>query len=368
VRLFSIFRIRGEQMYVSNHSSTAFDYTQGKSQVRVLLDNVHVLRKPEEKRRFNFTERVRYLRKYGNHCMSYSALQPGMHYFDIAGKGYIAYMEKWGARFALADPVCDEKDYEELIGEFIRENPNCGFAEVSEPVAKLIHDKFGFYGTQFGVESVVDLKSWDLKGKKKQVLRTSLNHAKKRGITVTEKHNDDGARELSEEWLKTRKVKTREILFLIRPMNMDHDLGTRKFFAYQGDNLIGFIYFDPLFENDSLLGYVPNISRFSQSFRQGIFYTIMAHAMEVFKSEGVPEIHLGLSPLVTGEGDKHYESPIVKKIVRLLYEYGNKIYNFKGIYFTKSRFRGTDYPTYCCHKSIMPAKKFLTMFKIANVF
>jgi lysylphosphatidylglycerol synthetase-like protein (DUF2156 family) len=355
-------------MYVSNHSSTALDYTRKKAPFRVLTKNIRLVHTSAARTEFTLAERFHYLRKYGNHCMSYSALQPGMHYFDIAGKGYIAYMEKWGCRFALADPVCDEKDYGELIGGFIRENPNCAFAQVSEPVAKLINDNFGFYGTQFGVESIIDLKSWDLKGKKKQVLRTSLNHAKKRGITVIEKYDDDGARELSEEWLKTRKVKTREILFLIRPMSMDHNVGTRKFFAYQGDDLIGFIFFDPVFENDRIVGYVPNISRFSQSFRQGIFYTIMAHAMEVFKSEGIREIHLGLSPLVTGEGDRKYESPIVKKIIRLLYEYGNKIYNFKGIYFTKSRFHGTDYPTYCCHKSIMPAKKFLTMFKIANVF
>lgn len=352
-------------MYVSNHSTTALDYTrEEKAPFRILAKNVTTERRPV----FGFSERLHYLKKYGNHCMSYSALQPGMCYFDIPGKGYIAYMEKWGCRFALADPVCHENDYEELIGSFIGENPNCGFAQVSEPVAKLINEKFGFYGTQFGVESVIDLESWDLKGKKKQVLRTSLNHAKKRGITVIEKNDDEGAHRLSEEWLKTRKVKRKEILFLIRPMNMDHNVGTRKFFAYLDDELVGFIYFDPVFENDRIVGYVPNISRFSQSFRQGIFYTIMAHAMEVFKSEGIREIHLGLSPLVTGEADKRYESPIVKKIIRLIYEFGNKIYNFKGIYFTKSRFRGTDYPTYCCHKSIMPAKKFLTMFKIANVF
>jgi len=355
-------------MYLSNHSSTTYDYTGETTPFEVLTKQSPRVYRSEARTEFTLSERVRYLRRYGNHCMSYSALQPGMHFFDIAGKGYIAYMEKWGCRFALADPVCEEKDCEELIGNFIRENPNCGFAQVSEPVAKLINDKFGFYGTQFGVESVVDLKSWDLKGKKKQVLRTSLNHAQKRGIVVIEKDDDEGARELSEKWLKTRKVKRREILFLIRPMSMDYNVGTRKFFAYQGDDLIGFIFFDPLFENDRVVGYVPNISRFSQAFRQGIFYTIMAHAMEVFKSEGVREVRLGLSPLVTGEGDRGHESPIVKKIIRFLYEYGNKIYNFKGIYFTKSRFRGSDYPTYCCHKSIMPAKKFLTMFKIANVF
>lgn len=355
-------------MYVSNNSSTALDYTRKKAPFRVLTKNIRLVHTAETRTEFTLSERFQYLRKYGNHCMSYSALQPGMHYFDVPGKGYIAYMQKWGSRFALADPVSHEKDYEALIGAFIKENENCGFVQVSEAVAELIHEKFGFYGTQFGVESVIDLPSWDLKGKKKQVLRTSLNHAKKKGITVIEKHDGDGEDfRLSKEWLKTRKVSRKEILFLIRPMDMDHNAGTRKFFAYRGDELLGFIYFDPVFSNDRIIGYVPNISRFSQSFRQGIFYTIMVHAMDVFKSEGVQEIHIGLSPFVTGAEDKHYEASIVKKIIRLLYEYGNKIYNFKGIYFTKSRFHGTDYPTFCCHKSMLPAKKFLTIFKMANI-
>jgi lysylphosphatidylglycerol synthetase-like protein (DUF2156 family) len=342
-------------MLASNQSTTVLDYPRKKSSIRLFPRTIDIVSDSGVTKAFSFEERIRYLRKYGNHCMSYSALQPGMQYFDIPGKGYIAYMEKWGSRFALADPICDEKDREAIIGAFIKDNRNCGFIQVSEPVAELINRKFGFYATQFGVESIVDLSAWDLKGKKKQVLRTSINHAQKKGITVVEKYDEKGDVQLSQEWLKTRKVKKREILFLIRPMSMDYNVGTRKFFAYQRGKLLGFIFFDPVFSND-------------KSFRQGIFYTIMAHAMETFKEEGVEQIHLGLSPLVTDNGDKPYESQIVKKAIRLLYEYANQIYNFKGIYFTKSRFRGTDYRTFCCHESMLPVKKFLTIFKIANVF
>ena len=323
---------------------------------------------PESTHRFSFEERMSYLKEYGSHSMSFSALQPGMRYFDMPGNGYIAYEQKWGRRAVLSDPVCYEKDQETLIGEFLRKGAPAGFAQVSEPVARLLYEKFGFYATQFGIESIIDLKNWDLKGKKKQILRTSLNQAAKRGIYVQENYNENRYNQFSGEWIKTRKVKNREIRFLIRPMNMDYEEETRKFSAYQEDKLIGFIFFDPVYSNGKIISYVPNISRFSPSFKQGIFYTIMINAIDIFKKEGIKQIHLGLSAFAVSDTNSYYEAGIPKKLVRFLYEYGNSIYSFKGIHFTKSRFRGTEYKTFCSHKGKLPFREILTLFKISNFF
>jgi len=323
---------------------------------------------PDATHKFSFEERISYLKEYGSHCMSFSALQPGIQYFDMPGMGYIAYEQKWGRRAVLSDPVCNEKDQETLIGKFLISGSPTGFAQVSEPVAKLLFEKFGFYATQFGIESIIDLKNWNLKGKKKQILRTSLNQASKRGIFVQEKYNEDRHNQFSKEWMKTRKLNSREIRFLIRPMIMDYQEGTRKFFAYQEDKLIGFIFFDPVYSNGKIISYVPNISRFDRSFRQGIFYTIMIHAMDIFKKEGIEQIHLGLSAFSVSDTCSHYEVSIPKKLVRLLYQHGNKIYSFKGIHFTKSRFRGTEHKTFCSHKGKLPFREILTLFKLSNFF
>jgi phosphatidylglycerol lysyltransferase len=323
---------------------------------------------PEFTNKFSFEERISYLKKYGNHCMSFSSLQPGIQYFDMPGIGYIAYEQKWGRRAVLSDPVCQKKNQETLIGEFLRTSGPVGFAQVSEPVAELLHEKFEFYATQFGIESIIDLKNWDLKGKKKQILRTSLNQAAKKNISVQEFYNKKRYDHFSEEWIKTRKLKNRKIRFLIRPINMDYEEATRKFFAYQGDELIGFIFFDPVYSNGQIISYVPNISRFNGSFRQGIFYTIMIHAMEIFKNEGIEQIHLGLSAFVVDDMSCPYEAGIPKKLVRFLYQHGNMMYSFKGIHFTKSRFRGKEYKTFCSHKGKLPFREIITLFKISNFF
>ncbi len=317
---------------------------------------------------FSREERVEYLKKYGNHCMSFSQFQHEMHYFDITGIGYIAYRKKWGRRFVLADPVCHENDREYLLGEFLKDKTDSVFVQVSEPVADLLHEKFALYSSQFGIETIVDLKTWDLKGKKKQILRTAINKAQKEGIRFVElNEGGDYDDALTEKWMRTRRVKKKEVVFLIRTKNQEYQEGTRRFYAFSGDEAVGFIHFDPVYENGKVIGYVPNISRFSPEFKQGIFYPLMVHAIEVFKQEGVPSLYLGISPAAVDATDKPCESKIFKMIVRLLYKFGNYFYSFKGLQFTKSRFQGVEVKTFCSHKEMLPTRSFLTVFHMCNI-
>ena len=316
---------------------------------------------------FTFSERVGYLKKFGTHSQSFSTLQPGMQYFDVPGIGYIAYMRKWGGTFVLSDPVCAPDDFGRLLESFHGRFPNASYIQVSKPVVDFLHLRFGLYGTQFGSESRIDLARWSLSGKKKQVLRTALNQAEKNGITVMERFSDDHTREISEAWIRTRKCKSNEIRFLIRPMEMEYRENERHFYAYQDGKAVGFIYFDPIYRNNEIISYVPNISRANADFRQGIFYTLMAHAIDAFKTEGVPYLDLGLIPLSLDPATEHQESRLLKRLLHGLYEKGNFLYNFKGLEFTKSRFRGDNFKTYCCHKRSIPALEFLAMFKLTRL-
>jgi len=317
---------------------------------------------------FNFDQRMSYMRAFGNHCMSFSTLQPGMEFFDVPGKGFIAHRPIWGAQLVLSDPVCDEEDREFIIRAFLQKYPNSAFIQITEPVAELMTQTFGCHATQFGIETIIDLEKWCLSGKKKQILRTAVNQANKQNVVIREHHEDETYHQLSERWMTTRKIKNREVGFLIRPMDMDYQKETRKFFAYVDDTLIGFIFFDPVYQNGDIISYVPNISRFSHAFRQGIFYAIMVHAMEKFKKEGLKELNLGLSMLVLDDNDREFESKALKNIQRLVYRYGNFIYNFKGIEFTKSRFGGRENKFYCAHTRYLPVVKLLSVLKLSNVF
>ena len=150
-------------------------------------------------------------------------------------------------------------------------------------------------------------------------------------------------------------------------MKMDYKENERHFYAYEGDKAVGFVYFDPIYHNNEIISYVPNISRANAEFKQGIFYTLMTHAMEVFKEEGVPYLDLGLIPLMLADEIEPQESKIFRKLSDLIYEKGNSLYNFKGLVFTKGRFRGDIEKTYCAHKGALPLRALISIFKLTRV-
>lgn len=316
---------------------------------------------------FTFSERVEYLKKYGVHSQAFSTLQPNMEYFDLEGIGYIGYMRKWGQLFVLSDPICAPEHFELMIERFMERHPDASFIQCTKPVVDILHRRYRYFGTQFGSEIRIDLKNWSLKGKKKQILRTAINQANEQGVTIKECISDDHTREISQAWIKTRKCKSNEIRFLIRPMEMGYRENERRFYAYQDGKAVGFVFFDPIYKNGEIVSYVPNISRASAEFKQGLFYTMMAHAMEVFKEEGVPCLDLGLVPLMFCRDEEPQEGRLLKRMFKLVWEKGNFLYNFKGLAFTKSRFRGDEEPTYVAHAGALPTLKFLAMFRLIRV-
>ncbi len=316
---------------------------------------------------FSHAERIAYLKEHGSHSQSFSTMQPGMEYFDLPGIGYIAFMKRWGVKIALADPVCNPAHFEFIIDRFLKHHPSGQFMQVSKPVVDILHRKYGYYGTQFGSEIRIDLQKWNLKGGKKQVIRTAINQAKSMGVEVRENHHDDQAAEISRSWIKTRACSRREIRFLIRPLKNDYRENSRHFYAYIDGRAVGFIFFDPIYEGNRIVSRVPNISRSCPSFKQGLWYVMMNHAMEIFKQEGLPYLDLGLVPLMLANDIEPQESKPLRKIMALIYENGNSLFNFKGLEFAKERFQGTVGKNYCCHKRSAPMFSLLALMKMTGV-
>jgi phosphatidylglycerol lysyltransferase len=312
--------------------------------------------------------RVAWLKQYGSHPMSFSTMQPDMSYFELSGIGYIAYAQHWGMQFALADPVCAPSLREQLLDRFLERFPGAVFVQVSKAVVDHLHGSHGYYGTQFGSESKILLADWSLRGARKQIIRTAVNGARSQGIEIREGGFDHDVKRISEAWIRTRRCKNNEIRFLIRPMLIDYREGTRYFYAHTpGGDAVGFIFFDPIWQEGRLVGYVPNISRSSANFRQGLWYALMAHALAVFKEEGVPYVDLGLVPLQMGDGVEPQESRLLRTTMAVIRERMDFLYNFKGLEFAKSRFQGRVEKTYCCHRSAMPALAMTAMFRLTRI-
>jgi phosphatidylglycerol lysyltransferase len=155
--------------------------------------------------------------------------------------------------------------------------------------------------------------------------------------------------------------------FLVHPLESEFPEGSRHFYAYFDGKAIGFIFFDPIFKNGEIISYIPNVSRASNNFRQGIYYVIMNHAMELFKTEGLSYIELGLAPLMVGDEIEPQESKYVKFIAKLIYKNGNRLYNFKGLEFSKSRFQGRVEKSYYCNRNKLPIFSIFALFRMSGI-
>jgi lysylphosphatidylglycerol synthetase-like protein (DUF2156 family) len=312
-------------------------------------------------------QRIAWLKQYGGHPMSFSTLQPCMSYFDMPGIGYIAYARYWGMCFALSEPLCQPEHRAMLLDAFLVRHPDAVFVQVGRSVVDHLHRRHGYYGTQFGSESKIALADWSLRGQKKQIIRTAINQARSQGIQIQEKGFDPGVKAISEAWIRTRRCKNQEIRFLIRPMLMDYREGTRYFYALRDGRAVGFVFFDPIYRDGRLHGYVPNISRSCANFRQGLWYALMAHAIDVFKLEGVPCLDLGLVPLMLATDIEPQESLLLRKTMGVIRERMDFLYNFKGLEFAKSRFQGDVEKTYCCHRGRLPALAMTALFRLTRI-
>jgi lysylphosphatidylglycerol synthetase-like protein (DUF2156 family) len=311
--------------------------------------------------------RVAWLKQHGDHALSFCTMQPDMSYFDLPGIGYIAYARYWGMRFALADPVCAPQHRAALLDRFLERYPDAVFVQVSRAVVDHLHARHGYYGTQFGSEAKLDIADWNLRGARKQIIRTAVNAARHEGIEIREGGFDHDVKRISQAWIRTRRCKNNEIRFLIRPLTIDYREGTRYFYAIHKSEAVGFVFFDPIWRDGRVVGYVPNISRSSSSFRQGLWYALMAHAIQAFKEEGITFIDLGLVPLMMAPEVEPQESRALRLTMGLIRERMDFLYNFKGLEFAKSRFQGRIEKTFCCHRHALPAFAMTAMFRLTRI-
>lgn len=321
---------------------------------------------------FDSQQRLSILRSHGSQVLAYSTLQPGLSYFDIPKIGYIAYVPYRRHFYALGDPICSVSQREHLVAAYLKRHPNSCFVQVHHDAATLIHRRHGFRYTAIGIESAIQLDDWNLQGGEKWFLRRARNKASRDRIEITEcpASNLDwtAIHEASTRWLATRRVRRRELRFLSRPMLPEADNSIRHFLAVREGQLLGFIFFDPLFSNGSIVGYSPSVARSCESFNRGLYYALILKAIDQFRAGGVKTLNLGLSPLAKlGTSDCRGSAYAARLLLRGICAFGARLYNFKGIEFAKERFCGETQPVFVAHRHLVPLRDIFAVLKLCQV-
>ncbi|MEZ0277230.1 MAG: phosphatidylglycerol lysyltransferase domain-containing protein, partial [Roseimicrobium sp.] len=317
--------------------------------------------------------------KHGKEALAYATLQQGMEYF-VHDLGYISFTSVTHPVFArklkrivLSDPVCAPENMRALIEAFMKENPFAVFAVISEECARILR-LMGFKANTVGYEPVLDVQTYNTKGNWKELdmIKRARNEAKREGITIREVDIStvpkDELNALSARWIGGKKVNDREIWVYARRPVYEPEHGVRKFVALDRDGVaVGYVFYDPMYRDGKPFGYSANTVRCDEQRYGRLATAIHMTAIDTFKPEGIEVLNLLMCPFVKLDLGIYNDDWATKMFFMVSERYGNEIYNFKGLSFHKSKYRGTDRPVYFASNSPLPSNDVYLAFLTSDI-
>ena len=206
---------------------------------------------------------------------------------------------------------------------------------------------FGFQWTKWGEEPLVDLSTkW--RGKPYEWVRRQENYCKRHGATCEEidpsmsdpVYRDeivDELLEVSEEHLASTTHR-KELRFLVSQFDPEN-LGRRRVFvARRNGRMEAFILCNPC--RHGRMWAVETYRRRPDAVR-GVVPFLMMHAMRTMQAEGVEHVSLCLIPCLRCDEKLSNDSRLLRAGLSLWWHRGNWLFDMRGIYHFKSRFRPT---------------------------
>jgi lysylphosphatidylglycerol synthetase-like protein (DUF2156 family) len=319
-------------------------------------------------------QRLALLRRYGRHPQAWATLQPGITYIDVdteAGQAYVATRTAFLVTIVLGDPIGAPAAIDAVLERVLSSSSSVLFFQVSEDVAMRLRARHGLRTTPLGIEPVVDVASFSLRGRQKQALRSARNHADRKDIVVEEVDVASLDEAPALRWRDTRR--RRRLGFIVPPLRLAKEAAVaererRAFVAKAAGEALGFVVFDPLYEDGQLVGVTPSVSCASTRFRPGLWYVLVTAAILRFQREGLATVNLGLAPLVAlppssmaSLSSSSVSATILRAAFALLSRVG-LLYNFRGIAHAKSRFGGTPRSAWLGHRGALPVRALLALW------
>ncbi|TWG99670.1 phosphatidylglycerol lysyltransferase [Mesorhizobium sp. J18] len=320
------------------------------------------------------SSRHRLLERHGDFVLAYSvAHQPGLLHFGDE-QGFLSYKMVGSAAFVLADPLAPRERRGALIDAFIAEKGDVSFWQTTHGMAKLLAER-GFFVNELGAETFVDLRSYDFAGPRRRSFRTAVNRFTRSGHVVEEMSLGDldpgRVRAISEGWRRTRTTKSRELSFLVRPVVLDDEPGVRKFFILDRDRQpVAFAFFDPLYRDGRLIGYLSATRRWLPETDSLATYFLLRTAIEKFQSEGIETLYLGIMPFRRIEDKEFTKNWLIRRAFRFIYTnaLANRfVYPTKTLAQHKESYGGDIRQTYCAINTEPALPRLLKLLRVLRI-
>ncbi|MGL4361703.1 MAG: bifunctional lysylphosphatidylglycerol flippase/synthetase MprF [Cellulosilyticaceae bacterium] len=280
-----------------------------------------------------------FLSKYEGNSMTHLIfLKDKSLFYTMSEQVLIAYRPYKDKLIVLGDPIGETSLFTQAINEFrifadqLRMIPV--FYEVSEEHLPIYHEN-GFKFLKLGEEATMDLSQFTLVGKKGAALRTIKNKMLRGELTfelLEPPFSDEimsSLQNISSLWLEDRKEKE----FSLGSFESSYINRTPVGIVRQNDAIIAFATIMPMYSNHSvsidLMRLIPDPPNGTMD---ALFIGLIEWAIE----QNYKYFVLGKAPL-SNVGATQF-SPTKEKMVKYIYNYGNKIYSFKGLRRYKEKF------------------------------
>ena len=310
---------------------------------------------------------------HGWNSTSFQIVNPGIErWFSAAGDAVVGYVASGRVRVVAGAPVCERVRLKDIVAEFEADARKhrehvCYFAAESRLESIFVdstdHTKF-----LIGAQPVWDPSEWANGVASHRSLRSQLNRARNKGISVTEWPVGE-AREhpklirLLHAWLDSKVLPP--LHFMVESDTLSRLQSRRVFVAGGSGEVAGFVVLSPVGKrNGWLFEQFPH----KPGAPNGTVELMVDTAMRALAADGYDYATLGLSPLSQRADIKPFDNPVwLGFLLGWLRKHGQRFYNFDGLDSFKAKLRPKRWePVFAVSNE--PQVSFRTLYAIASAF
>lgn len=263
--------------------------------------------------------------------------------FSPSGKSFLMFGKQGRTWVSLFGPFGESREWSDLVWRFIEvANDHGGRAAFYQvrPVALPLFLDCGMRAFKLGEHAHVTLPDFSLKGAKRANLRSGVNRGEREGLKFEVVPPEQVAellpalREVSDAWLAEQRG--REKSFSVGRFDADYLVRLPVAVVRREGRVIAFANLLTTDAHDEasidLMRYLPGSPPGTMDF---LFAKILLH----LQGQGYERFGLGMSPMA-GMAERR-RAPRWQRLGRLLFEYGDRFYNFRGLRSFKDKFEPT---------------------------
>lgn len=268
--------------------------------------------------------------------------------FSASGEAFIMYGQSGRSWIALFDPIGPPREWPELVWRFIElaDEHGCraAFYQVRAQALPLYLDA-GLRVFKLGEEAHVPLADFGLEGARRAKLRQGVNRAEREGLrfevvgVLALPALLDTLRAVSDAWLDGHQAQEKS--FSLGSFEDAYVLRRPVAVVRQGERVVAFatLLATAVREECSvdLMRHLPDAPNGTMDY---LFTRLMLH----FKEQGYARFNLGMAPM-SGMAN-HPLAARWHRFGRLVFEHGERFYNFRGLRSFKEKFDPTWEPRY----------------------